>query len=110
MPFHTNWFTHPHQVSGLKKFIHWSLQQPQVYYLTATEVLIWMTEPTIDVLQQLTTQCDDLGRPVVCKRPNTCEVPHEVNGISDLRYMTTCNECPEEYPWVPKEPQSESEN
>ena len=106
LPFHTNWFTHPHQVDGLKRFIRWSLQQPQVYYLTATEVLIWMTEPTLDVLQQLTTQCDDLGRPAVCKRPSTCEVPHKdpKNGIAELRYMTTCNECPEEYPWIPKEP------
>ena len=110
MPFHTNWFTHPHQVSGLKKFIHWTLQQPQVYYLTATEVLIWMTEPTIDVLQQLTTQCNDLGRPTVCKRPNTCEVPHEADGVSELRYMTTCYECPEEYPWVPISNPPNSEN
>ena len=72
-----------------------------------------MTEPTLDVLQQLTTQCEDLGRPPVCKRPSTCEVPHKdpKNGIAELRYMTTCNECPEEYPWIPKEPAvGESEN
>jgi len=110
LPFHTNWFTHAHQVSGLKKFIHWTLEQPQVYYLTATEVLIWMTEPSIDVLQQLTTQCNDLGRPVACKRGNTCELKHEVDGVSEFRYMTTCNECPEEYPWVTKAVSPESLN
>ena len=73
-----------------------------MYYLTATEVLIWMTEPTVDVLQQLTTQCNDLGRPVACKKSNSCAVPHEVDGESEFRYMSTCNECPEEYPWLPK--------
>lgn len=100
MPFHTNWFTHPHQIRALTKFIYWTLEQPQVYYLTATEVLIWMTEPTEDVLKQLTTSCKDLDRPVACKRSNSCAVPHEVDGESELRYFQTCNECPKEYPWV----------
>ena len=51
MPFHTNWFTHPHQVKGLEKFIRWTLEKPDVYYLTATEVLLWMSDPKIEVLK-----------------------------------------------------------
>ena len=51
MPFHTNWFTHPHQVKGLEKFVRWTLEKPDVYYLTATEVLLWMSDPKIEVLK-----------------------------------------------------------
>ena len=100
MPFHTNWFTHPHQVRGLEKFVRWTLTLPNVHYLTVTEVLLWMSEPTFDVLKELGGQCNDLGREPPCRNPTTCKVAHEQDGLSEFRYMTTCNECPNDYPWI----------
>jgi len=101
LPFHTNWFTHPHQVKGLIKFVRWTLALPDpVYYLTATEVLLWMSEPTDEVLKELTGQCNELGRPAPCRAPTTCKLAHEQNGVGEFRYMSTCNECPNDYPWI----------
>lgn len=101
MPFHTNWFTHPHQVKGLEKFVRWTLEKPDVYYLTATEVLLWMSDPKIEVLKELVGQCNDLGRDEPCRNPTTCKVAHtDKNGISEFRYMATCADCPIDYPWI----------
>ena len=38
LPFHTNWFTHAHQVEGLMKFVRWSLQVPFIYYVITCKV------------------------------------------------------------------------
>ncbi|XP_040580421.1 chitin deacetylase 1 [Lepeophtheirus salmonis] len=101
-PFHTNWFTHPTQVEGLLKFITWSLTQKDVYYMTVTELLIWMTEPDNSQLPiTLARSCEDNDRPQPCSKGHTCELPHtEPGGIETLRYMATCYECPHRYPWV----------
>ncbi|CAB4059446.1 unnamed protein product [Lepeophtheirus salmonis] len=101
-PFHTNWFTHPTQVEGLLKFITWSLTQKDVYYMTVTELLIWMTEPDNSQLPiTLARSCEDKNdRPQPCSKGHTCELPHtEPGGIETLRYMATCYECPHRYPW-----------
>ena len=62
LPFHTNWFTHPHQVEGIQKFVKWTLTLPDVYYITATELLVWMTEPSTETLNELKNSCKDLSR------------------------------------------------
>lgn len=98
VPFHTNWFTHPQNVKALDRFVKWTLTLPDVHYLTATEVLLWMTEP--EVIDSLRRPCVDTDRVITCTTPTTCVMPHEQDGITELRYMPTCNECPEVYPWV----------
>jgi len=102
LPFHTNWFTHKHQVEGLMKFVNWSLELPDVYYVTATETLLWMLEPSDDLLKEVIDSCDLQDRPKPCSKPKTCELKHvELDGINSLRYLTTCNECPDKYPTIP---------
>lgn len=102
LPFHTNWFTHKHQVEGLLKFVKWSLEFPDVYYVTATEALLWMLEPSDDLLKEVIDSCNNHDRVKPCNKPKTCELKHtNLDGINELRYMTTCNECPERYPTIP---------
>ena len=101
---HTNWFLSEHQISGLKKFIDWSQEQPGVFYVTVTEFLLWMTDdpsPMSASSFNPKTLFPESRRERTCNKPNTCEMSHtNSEGISDLRYMRTCEECPEKYPWV----------
>ena len=84
------------------KFVEWSLQLPDVYYVTATEALLWMLEPTEALLKEVTGTCNYADRPKPCNKPKTCELPHkELDGTNTLRYLTTCNPCPEKYPTIP---------
>ncbi len=103
LPFHTNWFTHKHQVEGLHKFIDWTLEKDNVYYVTATEALLWMLEPSESLLKEVTGTCEDKqNRRKTCSKPKTCELEHvELDGIATLRYLTTCYECPSRYPTIP---------
>ena len=103
LPFHTNWFTHKHQVGGLHKFVNWTLEFQDVYYVTATEALLWMLEPSESLLKEVTSSCQSVqDRPRTCQKPKTCELEHvELDGISTLRYLTTCYECPSKYPSIP---------
>ncbi len=40
-------------------------------------------------------------RPKACNTPHTCELKHvDADGSETLRYMTTCNPCPNTYPWI----------
>jgi len=102
IPFHTNWFTHDYQVEGLMKFVKWSLEIPDVYYVTATEALLWMLEPSDALLTEVTQSCELKERSKPCSKPNTCELPYrELDGTNTLRYLTTCNPCPERFPTIP---------
>ena len=79
-----------------------SLELPDVYYVTATETLLWMLEPSDDLLKEVIDSCDLQDRPKPCSKPKTCELKHvELDGINSLRYLTTCNECPDKYPTIP---------
>ena len=89
-------------MEGLLKFIEWSLEFPDVYYVTATEALLWMLEPSDDLLKEVINSCNNHDRVKPCNTPKTCELKHTtLDGINELRYMTTCNECPERYPTIP---------
>ena len=51
--------------------------------------------------RELVGQCNDLGRDEPCRNPTTCKVAHtDKNGISEFRYMATCADCPNDYPWI----------
>lgn len=79
----------------------WTLTQPNVYYMSVTELLLWMTNPAKDNIPKLLGQCHELGRKPACTRPNTCELQHQVDATTvETRYMPTCNDCPDKYPWI----------
>ena len=101
---HTNWFLSEHQFEGLKKFLKWTTEEnDDVFYGTATELLLWMTEP---IEPNAMPPSLELERDPPCNNPTTCELPHtEKNDIKTIRYMRTCSECPFKYPWV-KDPNS----
>jgi hypothetical protein len=96
---HTNWFLAEHQFDGLKKFISWSKDSfKDVYFVTVTELLLWMTEPISDKVASAPLE---LSRKPPCNTPNSCQLSHEeANGDKSVRYMRTCSSCPLSYPWL----------
>ncbi|KAG8231417.1 hypothetical protein J437_LFUL012427, partial [Ladona fulva] len=108
MPFHTNWFQIKALVQGLHKFIDWTLTQHDVWYVTITQALVWMTDPR--TLKEINSGYDAwkcARKPeelpaAPCNLPNKCALsfrPPEAN-FSTTRYLTTCRECPNKYPWL----------
>ena len=104
LPLHTNWFLNEEQVKGLKMFVRWSKDLPGVHYVTVTDYLLWMTDPSAhDAPKEAFKPLEpENNRRLSCSTPNTCELSHtEKNDVKGIRYMRTCEDCPrEKYPWL----------
>eukprot|EP00095_Tigriopus_kingsejongensis_P011424 maker-scaffold953_size76948-snap-gene-0.7 protein:Tk11424 transcript:maker-scaffold953_size76948-snap-gene-0.7-mRNA-1 annotation:"conserved hypothetical protein" len=103
IPVHTNWFLNIKQIQALNLFVEWLREKSDVFFVTGTELLLWLTDENIN--KSVSTQYipPPLLKPrqLTCNKPQSCEVPHsQGSGITSLRYMKTCNQCPEEYPWL----------
>ncbi|XP_018352051.1 PREDICTED: uncharacterized protein LOC108754324 [Trachymyrmex septentrionalis] len=106
MPFHTNWFQIKELERGLSKFLDWVVTLPDVYFVTATQALTWMTDPKpIKALHNFEgwscKKKENLPGPP-CNNPHKCALdfkPPESN-FTTTRYMETCRECPYKYPWL----------
>ncbi|XP_013776701.1 uncharacterized protein LOC106461428 [Limulus polyphemus] len=89
----------------LEALITWideSLEKNDIYFVTMTQVLQWMQNPTelssIREFAQWKEKCDIKGQ-AYCSIPNACptttrELPGETNRLH------TCMECPHNYPWL----------
>lgn len=105
MPFHTNWFQLKELEQGLHKFIDWARSLPDVWFVTVTQALTWMTEPRSknEINSYPPWKCEKENfPPPACNLPNKCALSFkqpEAN-ISVIRYLTTCRECPNKYPWI----------
>ena len=96
--FHTNWFLVEEQRLGLKNFIAWAMQEQNNYFVSITEMLLWLTSSELD------KKPETLPEPNIqlCTNPVTCETTHQVApNTTEFRYMRACiNECPIQYPWL----------
>ncbi len=103
LPLHTNWFIHEHQREGLKKFVRWAKAMDGVYFVTVTDFLLWMTDPSAHSKpkENFRPLEPETNRRLSCSSPTTCEMGHiEKNGANTIRYMRTCEDCPNTYPWL----------
>ncbi|KAF5300043.1 hypothetical protein FQR65_LT09300 [Abscondita terminalis] len=107
MAFHTNWFSIKALEGGLRKFLAWTQTLPDVYYVTISQALTWMTDPK--PLRELNnfeawgcTKKNNNLPPPPCQNPNKCALSFKPDNqnISDTRYLETCFECPNRYPWI----------
>jgi len=104
MPFHTNWFTETNQVDALELFVNYTLTLPDVYYVTATQALLWAIDPVplqnIGNFEAWDCTKREVPKPP-CKTPNSCPLDLSIEGeTSVIRYMSTCKTCPSVYPWL----------
>ncbi|KAK2713074.1 hypothetical protein QYM36_011685 [Artemia franciscana] len=103
MAFHTSWFQQKRLEQGLTKFLDWATRQDDIWFVTTTQSLLWLTEPTpINNLGSFQawdcTKRDLPSKP--CNLPKSCGLPFKNGKISDTRYMATCFTCPKQYPWL----------
>lgn len=78
--------------------------RPDVYFVTMTQALTWVSDPkpltklaTIDAWDCKKTT-PSASRP--CNLPNSCALALKKANVTDTRYMNTCRDCPAKYPWL----------
>ncbi|XP_018569306.1 uncharacterized protein LOC108909440 isoform X2 [Anoplophora glabripennis] len=96
--YHAAWFTQPHHKEGFINFIDSILAMKDVWLLTNWQAIQWVRDPTpvsrIGSFQPF--QCEYSNRPKRCNNPKVCNLWHK----SGVRYMRTCQPCPDIYPWT----------
>lgn len=98
--YHSAWFSNLAHRKGFLRFMDEILQMPDVFFTTNWQMIQWMRDPTpVDQISSFEPfRCDvDRDLPDACDNPVVCNIPHETQGI---RYMKTCQPCPDSYPWV----------
>ncbi|XP_065158582.1 chitin deacetylase 1 isoform X1 [Atheta coriaria] len=107
MPFHTNWFSIKELEQGLHKFLDWTTTLPDVWFVTVTQALTWMTDPKS--LTQLNNyeawNCQKRKENIPsggCNNSNKCALNYKNPNLNftDTRYLETCTDCPNQYPWL----------
>ncbi|XP_066155379.1 uncharacterized protein Cda5 isoform X4 [Euwallacea fornicatus] len=96
--YHAAWFTQPHHKEGFINFIDTILTMKDVWLITNWQALQWVRDPVpISRLNNFQPfQCDYSDRPKRCNNPKVCNLWHK----SGVRYMRTCQPCPDIYPWT----------
>jgi hypothetical protein len=77
-----------------------------VWFVTGTQALTWMTDPK--TLKELNNyegwSCKNKANlpPKTCNNPNKCALNFKTPDLNftDTRYLETCNDCPNQYPWL----------
>ena len=73
-----------------------------VYFVTMTQVIQWMQNPTttneVRNFQPWKEKCSPSGNPA-CWVPNSCSLTTKELPGETLR-LHTCNRCPPNYPWL----------
>ncbi|CAK1544483.1 unnamed protein product [Leptosia nina] len=98
--YHAAWFTQPQHKEGFIMFLDFINKMKDVWIVTNWQALQWVRDPTpISRLSSFQPfQCNYQGRPKKCNNPKVCNLWHK----SGVRYMRTCQPCPEIYPWTGK--------
>ncbi|XP_053697662.1 mucin-5AC-like [Sabethes cyaneus] len=98
--YHAAWFTQPHHKEGFIQFLDTINSMKDVFIVTNWQALQWVRDPTpmsrMNSFQPF--QCNYSDRPKRCNNPKVCNLWHK----SGVRYMRTCQPCPEIYPWTGK--------
>ncbi|XP_076662435.1 chitin deacetylase-like 5 [Halictus rubicundus] len=98
--YHAAWFTQPHHKEGFISFLDTIVSMDDVWIVTNWQAIQWVRNPT--PLSELHTfepfGCNYPDRPKKCNNPRVCNLWHK----SGVRYMKTCQACPDIYPWTGK--------
>lgn len=96
--YHPAWFTHPHHKEGFELFLDTIIGMDDVWLVSSWQAVQWMRNPT--PLEEINNfepfKCNYKNRPPRCDKPIVCNLWHK----SGVRYMRTCQTCPDKYPWT----------
>lgn len=88
-----------------------NINRPDVWMLTTTQALTWITDPKpLKVINSKYDAWDCEKKPNNVQKPcnlsNKCALPFktQTSNVTDTRYMETCKDCPNQYPWLGKTP------
>jgi len=95
--FHAAWMTTEHHKEGFMAVLDTVSKMEDVWLVTNWQALQWMRDPqplgTVNNFQPFSCDYPDRKR---CVKPKKCNLWHK----SGVRYMTTCQPCPDKYPWT----------
>ncbi|XP_069182644.1 uncharacterized protein [Procambarus clarkii] len=95
--YHAAWFTTPHHKEGFIAFLDTITAMDDVWLTTNWQLIQWMRDPTpLSRIKNFAPfSCNYSDRPK-CTSKKVCNVWHK----GGVRYMRTCQVCPETYPWT----------
>ncbi|XP_011147896.1 uncharacterized protein LOC105188239 isoform X2 [Harpegnathos saltator] len=98
--YHAAWFTQPHHKEGFISFLDTIVAMDDVWVVTNWQAIQWIRNPTPLALLHTFEPfgCHYPDRPKKCNNPKVCNLWHK----SGVRYMKTCQACPDIYPWTGK--------
>jgi len=104
--FHASWFSNKKNRRAFRKFLDEMVSRPDTYIVSTWEMIQWMKNPT--PMSQMNTFKDwkDCEAPIpieeqACNIPKVCKLASRE--LRKQRYLYTCKECPETYPWIKNE-------
>ncbi|XP_032682660.1 uncharacterized protein LOC116849536 isoform X2 [Odontomachus brunneus] len=98
--YHAAWFTQPHHKEGFISFLDTIVAMDDVWVVTNWQAIQWIRNPTPLALLHTFEPfgCHYPDRPKKCNNAKVCNLWHK----SGVRYMKTCQACPDIYPWTGK--------
>ena len=103
--FHTIWFKEKQNFRVFLRFIDELMKKPDVYFVTNYQAIEWMRDPTpLSGLSNFEPwKCKKEIDPnlIACNHPHNCKLA--TRQLRGERYLQTCFECPDVYPWVKNE-------
>ncbi|XP_012275214.1 uncharacterized protein LOC105696933 isoform X1 [Orussus abietinus] len=98
--YHAAWFTQPHHKEGFISFLDTIVAMDDVWVVTNWQALQWVRNPTpLSLMGNFEPfGCNYADRPKKCNNAKVCNLWHK----SGVRYMKTCQACPDIYPWTGK--------
>lgn len=104
--FHTTWFKRPEYLAAFKKFLNDMGKMQDVWFVTNWQAIQWMREPTplshINSFEPWGCKPRKFEpQEIACNLPKTCKLTSRI--LQGERYLNTCMECPEQYPWIRNE-------
>lgn len=85
---------------------HIFVHRPDVWIITTTQALQWITDPkplkSLNNYEPWSCQKKQSNVQAPCNLSNKCALPFktQTSNITDTRYMETCRDCPQQYPWL----------
>ncbi|KAK2725560.1 hypothetical protein QYM36_000156, partial [Artemia franciscana] len=103
--FHTIWFKKKTNLRAFQRFLDDLTKMPDVWFVNNWEAIQWMQKPTpINQLNQFEPwKCKTQVPPEdkACNIAKACKL--QSRDLRGSRYLHTCTECPEVYPWIKNE-------
>ncbi|XP_023329724.1 uncharacterized protein LOC111702311 [Eurytemora carolleeae] len=104
--FHTLWFKQKKNRAAFRKFLDDMVKRKDVYIVSNWEAIQWMQNPTPLAEMESFLPWNTCTEPVpveeqACNIPRVCKL--DSRELRRERYLYTCKECPDSYPWIKNE-------